>query len=83
MEADNENYQANDVERDSDACGHEFDHGSDHGNSHGSSLDDKNSVNDYDYDSEQRNASRYLAVLTCTTDVLPRRGVVYADTVSQ
>ena len=75
MEADNENYQANDVERDSDACGHEFDHGSDHGNSHGSSSDDKNSVNGYDYDSEQRNASRYIAVLTCTTDVMPRRGL--------
>ncbi|XP_050241295.1 zinc finger BED domain-containing protein RICESLEEPER 2-like [Quercus robur] len=66
MEADNENYQINDVERDDD----EFDQGSDHVNSHKGSSDVEHSVNDYDYDFEQRNASQYLAALTCTINVL-------------
>lgn len=70
MEADNENYQTNDVERDND----EFDQGSDHVNSHKASSDVEHSVNDYNYDFEQRNASRYLAALTCTINVLPRKG---------
>ena len=71
MEADNENHQTNVVESESDACGHECDHG----NSHGSSSDGENSVNDDDYDFEQRNASRFLGLLTCTNDVLPLEGM--------
>nr|POF08624.1 zinc finger bed domain-containing protein ricesleeper 1 [Quercus suber] len=71
MEADNENHQTNVVESGNDACGHECVHG----NSHGSSSDGENSVNDDDYDFEQRNASRFLGLLTCTNDVLPLDGM--------
>ncbi|KAK7853972.1 zinc finger bed domain-containing protein daysleeper [Quercus suber] len=75
MEADHENYQTNDVESDGDACGDECDHGSDHGDSHGCSSDGESSVNDDDFDFEQRNASQFLGLLTCTRNVLPLEGL--------
>ena len=75
MEADHENYQTNDVESDGDACGDECDHDSDHGDSHGCSSDGESSVNDDDFDFEQRNASQFLGLLTCTRNVLPLEGM--------
>uniref|UniRef100_A0A7N2R680 Transposase n=1 Tax=Quercus lobata TaxID=97700 RepID=A0A7N2R680_QUELO len=78
MEADHENYQTNDVESDGDACGDECDHGSDQGDSHGCSSDGESSVNDDDdddFDFEQRNASQFLGLLTCTRNVLPLEGM--------
>jgi hypothetical protein len=53
----------------------EADHENHQTNDVESDADSENSVNDYDYDFEQINSSRYLAVVTCSLNVLPRKGL--------